>query len=285
VDVRRIDDPAEFLARAGPLLLQDEARHNLILGIAATLREHPDFYPTRRLWLAESETAVHGAALRTPPHNLVLARPVGDAAVDALAEAVADDDDPPGLVAAVPEVDAFLAAWERRTGRTPARRRSQGIYALEHVESVPRPEGRPRDADTGDEELACAWWRDFAIEALGDAEPDERQVAHAVRHRLEADGWGIALWELGDRVVSLAGFGGQTPNGIRIGPVYTPPELRGHGYATALVADLGAKLLASGRRFCFLYTDLANPISNRIYERIGYEWVCESAEVVFDAAR
>ncbi|MBA2569295.1 MAG: GNAT family N-acetyltransferase [Actinobacteria bacterium] len=73
----------------------------------------------------------------------------------------------------------------------------------------------------------------------------------------------------------MTGFGGPTPNGIRIGPVYTPPELRGRGYASALVAKLSSSLLAGGRRFCFLYTDLANPASNKIYERLGYVRVCE----------
>jgi predicted GNAT family acetyltransferase len=77
--------------------------------------------------------------------------------------------------------------------------------------------------------------------------------------------------------VSVAGYGGDTPNGIRIGPVFTPPELRGRGYATSLVAQLSSRLLAEGRRFCFLYTDLANPTANAIYERIGYVRVCEAA--------
>ena len=88
-------------------------------------------------------------------------------------------------------------------------------------------------------------------------------------------------------VVSIAGWGGATPNGIRIGPVYTPPELRRHGYATALTADLSQSLLDGrlfdgGRRFCFLYTDLANPTSNAIYERIGYVRAAESAEILFE---
>ena len=102
-----------------------------------------------------------------------------------------------------------------------------------------------------------------------------------VEYRLTTPGRGFRLWDDGGPV-SLAGFGGGTPNGIRIGPVYTPPELRGRGYASALVAALSAELLAAGRRFCFLYTDLANPTSNRIYERIGYRRVCESAEIAFE---
>jgi predicted GNAT family acetyltransferase len=63
--------------------------------------------------------------------------------------------------------------------------------------------------------------------------------------------------------------------------VYTPPQLRGRGYATSLVAELSRALLDAGRRFCFLYTDLANPTSNAIYERIGYVKVAEAAMVAF----
>jgi uncharacterized protein len=116
--------------------------------------------------------------------------------------------------------------------------------------------------------------------------PGRDGAEEAVEHKLTAPTSGFLLWEDGGETVSLAGWGGPTPNGIRIGPVYTPPELRGRGYATALTAELSQRLLdgglfEGGRRFCFLYTDLANPTSNAIYERIGYRRVCESAEIVF----
>ena len=77
------------------------------------------------------------------------------------------------------------------------------------------------------------------------------------------------------------GWGGQTPNGVRIGPVYTPPELRRRGYASALTASVSARMLAAGRRFCFLYTDLENQTANRIYGDIGYEPVCDSVDYAF----
>ena len=79
-----------------------------------------------------------------------------------------------------------------------------------------------------------------------------------------------------------AGYGGPTPNGIRIGPVFTPAAHRGRGFATSLVAHVSADRLVEGRRFCFLYTDLANPTSNAIYRRIGYSQVCASREIAFD---
>lgn len=273
--VRHLQDPAVFLDAALQLLLQDEARHNLMLGIAGTLRDDPGRYPEHRLWLVEADGEVTGAALRTPPFNLVLARPRDDEALRVLAAGL--DDEPPGVTGALPEAETFAGLWP-----TPGRvRMRQGLYALERVEPVDGVPGRIRDASLADRALLLDWFHAFAEEALPEQDFDEDQAARGIEHRLTAEGTGHVLWEDGDPV-SFAGFGGQTPNGVRIGPVYTPPEYRRRGYASALTAELSARLLAGGRRFCFLYTDLANPTSNRIYERIGYERVCESAEIVFE---
>jgi uncharacterized protein len=280
MEVRRVEDPTAFLAAASPLLLADEARHNLILGIAGTLRDHPSHYPEYGLWLAEEDSDTFGAALITPPHNLVLARPRNDSALEALAAAI--DEELPGVVAAMPEAEAFAAAWAVRTGMATRTNRAQGVFALERVERPPEISGRMRDAGAGDRPLLLDWWRAFTEEALGES-PDAASVAHAVDHRLEAEGAGVSLWDDG-RIVSFAAFGNPTPNGIRIGPVYTPPEYRRRGYASALVAELSERLLAE-RRFCFLYTDLANPTANRIYEQLGYRRVCEAAEIVFVSSR
>ena len=87
--------------------------------------------------------------------------------------------------------------------------------------------------------------------------------------------------EVDDEIVSLTGHAGRTPSGSRIGPVYTPPEHRGRGYATALVHAQTSWLLADAVDVCFLYTDLANPTSNAVYRRIGYRKVGEATEFAF----
>jgi uncharacterized protein len=254
--VRVVDDPAAFLEAAGPLLLADEARHNLALGLAGTLRDTASLYPEHRFWLVEASGNVVGAALRTPPYNLVLARPTTDEALGLLASSL--EEDLPGVVGALPEVDVFAAAWGERAGVTFRVHRQQGIYALEYVRPVSGVPGAMRKATATDRSLLVDWWHTFAVEALHERHQESERIERAIDHRLGSPGAGIVLWD-DQRPVSLAGFGGATPNGIRIGPVYT-----------------------AGRRFCFLYTDLANPTSNRIYERIGYERVCESAEIAFE---
>jgi uncharacterized protein len=285
IEVIRTDDAALFLAEARPLLLVDEARHNLILGIAGTIRDSPDLYPTRGLWLVREEDDVVGAALRTPPYNLVIARPLAPQALAALTEAVADEE-LPGVVGTEPEVYEFAELWSGHTGTPSRTSMRQGVYALDRVEPLLPAPGSARVATADDFELVLRWWLAFGDEVLHEGGPGRDHADENVRHKLGSPTGGILLWDDGGEPVCLAGWGGPTPNGIRVGPVYTPPERRGRGYATALTAELSQRLLdgnlfEGGRRFCFLYTDLANPTSNAIYERIGYRRVAESAEIVF----
>jgi predicted GNAT family acetyltransferase len=223
-----------------------------------------------------------GAALRTPPHNLVVLQPADGRAIEALAGAI--EEELPGVVAAVPEVDAFASAWTHRHGLTAVPVFDQRIYAL-HRLRPPRPTpGAERLADAADRELVLSWIKAFADEALhGDDDENGSRLERSVDARLASADTGVALWEVDGTPVSLAGFGGPTPNGIRIGPVYTPPELRGNGYGTAVTAAVTQRMLDRGHGFCFLYTDLANPTSNAIYMRIGYEPVCDSREIAFVA--
>lgn len=282
MEVVRLDDAAAFLAEAEPLLLADEARHNLILGIAGTIRDAPDLYPLRSLWLVRDGLDVMAAALRTAPYNLILARPRSSPALVALAETVAATEEIPGVVGTVPEIHEFAELWSKHTGVHGRVNMRQGVYALDQVELVPSVPGSARVATEHDRDLALRWWIAFGDEVLHEGGPGRERAEASLDHKLSDPASGILLWEDGGEPVSLAGWGGPTPNGIRVGPVYTPPELRGHGYATAVTAELSQRQLDGGRSFCFLYTDLANPTSNAIYERIGYRRVAEAAEVVFE---
>jgi uncharacterized protein len=283
VEVAELDDAAAFLEEAEPLLLADEARHNLILGLAGNARD--GLYDDFRLWLVRDGREPVGAALQTPPYNLILARPQSPEALAALVEAVTGEE-LPGVVGSVPEVEAFAEAWSRQTGVPARTNMRQGVYALEQAAPPANVPGSARVARPDDRELALRWWIEFAEEALHAGVPGRERAQEMIDHRLSSPSAGILLWEDRGEPVSLAGWGGRTPNGIRIGPVYTPRELRGRGYASALTAELSERLLdgrlfSGGRRFCFLYTDLANPTSNAIYERIGYRRVAESAEIRF----
>jgi predicted GNAT family acetyltransferase len=278
VDVEVTTGADAFLERAGKLLLEDEARHNLALGIASFTLDHPGVYTELRGWIVRDAGAVVGAALRTPPYNLVLARP---RSVDALEElATSIEDELPGVVGAVPEVDGFAAAWAARRAVTPTVRFEQRIYATEELVPPRGVEGHARLAGPADRLLVLDWMTAFTHEALRGGDDPER-IERSVDARLGPGTGGICLWQVGAEPVALAGFGGPTPNGLRIGPVYTPPDRRGRGYGSAVTAAASSQAQELGKRFCFLYTDLANPTSNAIYTRLGYRPVCDSREIAF----
>jgi len=286
MEVRTHDDPAAWLEAVLPLLMLDEARHDLALGLAHTLVHHPSVYPSKDLWSVQDAGTVVAAALQTPPHNLVLAQPAAEGANATLADAIAAAEvHLPGVIGGLPEAEAFASAWCARTGASARRVMGQGIYALTEVRGVPAAAGMPRTATTDDLELVAGLMQEFEDEVVPNAmRGDPAQRRRRLESVLGSEEEGIWLWEAEGQVASLAGFGSPTPNGIRIGPVYTPPGLRGRGYATTLVAELSRQQLASGRRFCSLHTDLANPTSNAIYVRIGYRRVCDSVVLAFESA-
>lgn len=281
MEVVAFDGTASCREAAWDLLVADEARHNLAFGILATAEAHPELYPDVRAWVARDAGRAVGAAVRTPPHNVVVLRPTDERALALLAGTI--DDEIPGVVGAVPEVDTFASAWSARHGLSTATRFEQGVYALRTVVAPRQTPGCMRLATSADREPVLAWVSAFAEELFAEGPERERnRLERSVDARLSSDEAGFALWEVNGGAVSLAGFGGPTPNGIRIGPVYTPPEFRGHGFASALTARVSQLQLDRGRRFCFLYTDLTNPTSNAIYMRIGYERVCDSRELAFE---
>jgi predicted GNAT family acetyltransferase len=275
------DSATAFLAVAAPVLDADESRHNLIHGICSTLIDEPGAYRTAHLWTIHADEVV-GAALMTPPFFLVVAQPLTHDALPFAARALHEQGVAlPGVTGALPESDEFAQAWKALAGVRVRKGMSQGIYAARAVRLPDDVPGESRPARSGDRGLLIEWLRAFQAEALPPDSP-HGDLEDIVDRRLKSETAGFELWEDGSKPVSLCGYGGQTPHGIRIGPVYTPPDLRGRGYASALVARVTKQLLDGGRDYCFLYTDLANPTSNRIYMNVGYSLVCESAEFAFD---
>jgi uncharacterized protein len=255
-----------FLAQAGEFLGAREAEHNLILGLSSRLQVAPLLYGEPPYFaVVEEDGRVVGVTMRTPPHNLIVSEIDDHAAIGPLVEdARAVFGSLPGVVGPKEPAARFAQAWGGARLEL-----AQRAFQAVHVEPPSGVSGRMRDYERADRELAARWMDAFAEEAL--PEPPPGTSEEFVDHREADPDAGLVFWEDEGKPVSMAGFGGRTPNGIRIGPVYTPPELRGRGYASALTAALTQRLLDGGLRFCFLFTDLANPTSNSIYQRIGYE--------------
>lgn len=275
-------DASAFLDAAAPVLDTDEARHNLIFGICSTLVDAPDAYREAYLWTVRDGKTVVAVALMTPPFNVVVARPVTDEALRFAARMLHDRSTKlPGVTGGIPEVDVFADAWQGLAGGDKRLRMSQGIYAAQIVKPPAGVGGEASRARDADRELIVEWLLAFQQEALADEGPGI-DVEQVVERRLASSTAGFVVWVDNGEPVSLCGYGGRTPHGIRIGPVYTPPDLRGRGYGSAVTAHATKEQLDGGCDYCFLYTDLTNPTSNKIYMNIGYEFVCDSADYVFE---
>jgi uncharacterized protein len=269
----------DFLASAGPFLAAREAEHNLMLGISSGLASDGDTYDgLPYLATVTDEETVVAAALRTPPYNLILSEVDDLAAVQPLLADLASEP-LPGVTGPPTAVRAFADGWVARVGGAWKVIIDERIYRLTQI-LAPRPvNGAARLALPADRAVIEHWLLEFGLEALNEADRE--------RVRLGMDDWERGkgrrfwLWESGGRPVSMVGASGETPNGIRIGPVYTPPSDRGQGFASNLTAAVSRTLMDEGRRYCFLYTNLANPTANKIYQAIGYEPVTEAVMVAF----
>ncbi|MGZ6545341.1 MAG: GNAT family N-acetyltransferase [Actinomycetota bacterium] len=282
IRVRRLPDVETFLAQAGPFLAEREAEHNLVFGICSQLVRDPRaFGEAPYLAIEEDGGRIVGAAIRTAPYNLVLSETDDLAAIEPLVRDVHSSVGTlPGVLGPGKAASVFVRAWCERGSGNATLAMSSRIYRAAKATPPGGIAGAMRPARDTDRELLIRWGDAFASEALPEDATIEPSEVMVERRRGDPDG-GWRLWEDQGRVVSLAGFGSRTPNGIRVGPVYTPPESRGKGYASALVGQMTAELLDGRHRFCFLFTDLANPTSNGIYQRIGYEAVTDVDQYAF----
>jgi hypothetical protein len=268
-------DPAAFATAVAPFLERTEPEHALLLGILGQLRAGTMPTSAGPLMAAVTEgDEVILAAVHTPPFPLLLSLGRADAAAH-LATALAERGHPVERANGPGELSAtFAQTWSRATGVHAEPTRRLRAHALERVEPTADAPGCLRAARSEDAPTVLAFWQAFELEADTPSRHPERAVERGIAERR------IVVWDDGE-VVSMAQSAGPTPHGIRISLVYTPPARRGRGYATSCVAALTRQLLAAGRRYCFLFTDVENPISNRIYARIGYRPVCDFTEHAF----
>src|SRR6266508_818518 len=215
-----------------------------------------------------------GVAVRTALRGLLLGGLPAAAAplvADTLAGGVRAADGLPGVDGTDDAALAFAERWTALRGGTYEAGRRTRLHRLGRLVVPPAP-GAPRQASYHDVALIARWTRDFETEVGLPATGTNEDWA--TRHVAAGLAW---LWDDGGTTVSLVTRKATVAGASRIGPVYTPPALRGRGYAGALTAHVSRVVLDEGARAC-LYTDLANPTSNRLYAAIGYEPVADFTE-------
>lgn len=268
------DDVDAFLEAAGTSLTARPTENTLVLTVTETLRHSgPHAYgqdaPVLGWWRgADGEVA--GTLVRTPPYLPILGT-VAPEAITPLTEAI----ELTGVNADRATAGALAAHWPGHRVEEEHR-----LYRLgELTPPSPAPGGRPRTATTADRTLLIDWHRDFG-EQTGQAGTHAERI---VDERTALGG--LTLWELGGVPVSMAGVSRRVAGTVRVATVYTPPEHRGRGYAAAVTAEVSRAAREAGADEVLLFTDLANPTSNGVYRRIGFEAVSDRLLISREATR
>ncbi|MDV9173877.1 GNAT family N-acetyltransferase [Streptomyces sp. W16] len=269
-------DLDQFLGLAGDFLQSRPAPHTLQLTVTDALRRrgthiYGDGDP--QFGVLEHDGTVTATFFRTPPGRLMPTR-LTPAEAEALAAQLVDRGiELPGIMAEQDTASTFAEAWRRRTGAVPEISVRQRLYRLAELTIPhPSPPGRPRVAVAKDREQLMRWHGEF-VEAIGErgamigsAEWADARISYG----------GVTLWETSDGTpVSMAGVTAKVAGQIRVAPVYTPADLRGRGYAGAATAEVSRAAREAGAAEVLLFTDLANPTSNALYQRIGYRPVAD----------
>lgn len=262
---------AETFAQKASGYLAERPERNVLATVLANSASgiYGNLAPVFAVGIDEADGSTVAAAIRTPPWAILADGFATSHDAQGLLECwLPIDPEPPGVSGQPATARAICAAFSAQTGGASELDVSEAIHRLSAVTPPPRPaRGRARPATLKDRDTLIEWDRAFVLEArMGHVEEAERRVDHRLATGRQF------VWVTDDDIpVSTVGFNANVAGSQRIGPVYTPPEHRGRGYATHAVAATSRQLLDQGAEQCILFTDLANPTSNKIYASIGYE--------------
>lgn len=299
--VRVHTDIDQLMATAETMLKAEEPLSTMLLGVCHEIQDGrvqlpAEWLPAERFGLtveddgSTSDGAISDgaercllAALQTPPYGLVVhvRHDINDSTLDTLVQRVLDvwqqrGLEPSNVLGPKEVAEAIAMEWARRHGLVATPRLRMRLYELLKMIPPPSRAGHLRRAHQADEPLVREWFYCFNKEALG---MDDAKAAETMaRHRIAAGE--IYLWQE-DTAVSMAARSRATESSVSVGHVYTPPGARGQGLAACCVAALSQSLLDEGFLRCTLFTDLNNPVSNRVYQRLGYRPLGDFNELVF----
>lgn len=282
-------DVHEFYKDTYEVLMRHEAQNMIPLGNLIMGHEGVDKTDWRDPvhWLMATVSDAKGiqlTALMTPPHNITLYATdniIHPEAVDCLIDGLKDRD-LPGVITEKALAEHFAKAYALRKGLTVQTTMNQRIYELTAVNPAIQKVGNIRLLDEKDIHFFPYWAEAFnAAGSYGKTEMSiPQENADPYLYRIASK----KLYILEDHgiPVAMAGFTRVMQTAIGVAFVYTPPYERRKGYATSIVAQISQLALDKGFTRCVLYTDLANPTSNSIYQKIGYTPVCDSLQLRFE---
>jgi GNAT superfamily N-acetyltransferase len=278
MEARLHDSVDEFRAVAEPLYRRDPIAHTIELTLLRANR-FPDDSLLLTVW---DDDVPLGAALQTPPYPLVC-NAIPTAAMSVVAAELARlRPELVGVRGARDTAVAFAQAWHSITGHPGTVTTEERLYRLGTLRHPDAVAGRPREADDDDRGLLVDWVGQFFGETFD--HPREPSAGDRFVRTAHEIGDRFTLWVVDGTPVSMAMLRAPAAGVSRIGPVFTPGDCRGHGYGSAVTAAASEVARRNRVKDVVLFADLANPVSNAIYRRIGFEPVVDQARIDFAAA-
>ncbi|MGP1907824.1 GNAT family N-acetyltransferase [Metabacillus sp. JX24] len=278
--LKEYKDRRTYIEKSEPLLMKQEAENNLALGLLSVFKKTvpaSDVYTA----LMETEGAPAAALLMTPPHNLILTynnELISETLIaEMVRQLISAGVSVPGAVGERYWTERFAKEWAEQAGNRADIVMEQKIYQLHEVQPVSVSEGTFQKAKLEHLPLLTEWMADF-MTFTNEPPITTLQAAERMKKFLAEDS--IYIWSVDGIPVSMAKKSRSTQNGITVSLVYTPEKFRGRGYASSCVSALSSELLKN-YSFCTLYTDLSNPTSNSIYQKIGYKPIQDSVMISF----
>ena len=281
MEIKNPKDAYSFLKICQKALEENEVNSNLILGISNVLAKNKEAYGKENAFYSiayNNEISLIG--LMTPQKNLLLYeyRDLNNDVMELFTNNLYSRySNIPGVTGEADVVKSFIEKWTKLTNCNYRIERNLRIYKLTAVKNYSKPNGIFRSAGKGDVEIIMRFISEF-FDEIKEPENNER-VREIIEEGMENKE--IFVWE-DNSIVSLARKHRPTKHGMAVSCVYTLVEYRSKGYATAVVAELSRNILDSGKSFCTLFTDLSNPTSNSIYQKIGYNPVCDHFSYGFE---
>ncbi len=275
------DNILKFTDDVMDVLMQNEIQNNLIISNCLRGKDGMDTSDWFMGVVKDAGGAIQTIALMTPPYNLVAYesgnKPNNEAVLLLVQELFTLQIPVPGILSEKSLAIRFADMYSRISRNSKIDGKAMRIYRLDRVNVIPQSSGKLRLAEQRDLYFLPYWNIGFTLDC-GFKSVDIPGATDKVKRLLNDKT--LYIWE-DDIPVSQAAMGRRTLNGAILNAVYTPPHYREKGYASSCVAGLSQLLLDNGYKFCSLFTDLANPISNSIYMRIGYKPVCDYDEYFF----
>jgi len=280
VKIISTNDAKAFFEKTQQILEKDEINGSLINGIIKKVISNKNAYGDKEPWffIGYNEEEISVLAIMTPPYKMLI---YGNFEKDVINGLIVEIDSKnifiPGITGENKITEYFVMEWIRKHNCRYKVDTNLRLFILQNVNNYTKPTGIFRKGELSELDTIYPLRKYFSIECN---EPvNDTIIYESLKNSIKQEE--VYVWEDGS-IVAMAVKTRPTENGMTVGGVYTLKEHRQKGYATALVSELSQNILNFGKKFCILYTDLSNPTSNSIYQKIGYKPVVDSISYSFN---